>query len=124
MNNSPPLRSVGNVISCQEWREEKDFWKVATSSYQRKGNVQLLPSEIWQLRALLLSDGSIYGLQKYVMIILGIKLFLQADELITLRLESFDQSLFLVDQDRGPTALCVKIQGKNDVTPSSYSALG
>jgi hypothetical protein len=73
--------------------------------------------KFWQLRALLLSDGSIYGLQKYVMIILGIKLFLQADELITLRLESFDQSLFLVDEDRGPTALCVKIQGKNDLTP-------
>jgi hypothetical protein len=113
----PRLRSAGNVISCKEWRDEKDFWKVARSSYQQKGNVQLLPSEIRQLRALLLSDGSIYGLQKYVMIILGIKLFLRADELISLRVESFDVSLFLVDRDRGPSALCVKIQVKNDVTP-------
>jgi predicted amidophosphoribosyltransferase len=54
--------------------------KESLSGWEVKGNVQLLPGEVRHLRQYLIGSGSIENFQVYVMILLGIKLFLCADE--------------------------------------------
>ena len=113
----PCIRNHGNVVNCHKVAEHITDWKARLAGYKVKGNVQLLPSEVRQLRNFLLSDGSLEGLQKYVMIILGIKCFRRADELISIKITQFNEKLFLLSEQDGPTALTLIIQGKNDPVP-------
>ena len=113
----PRIRNHGNVVNCHKVADHITHWKARLAGYKAKGNVQLLPSEVRQLRNLLLNDGSLAGLQKYVMILLGIKSFLRADELISIKVAQFKENLFLLSETDGPTALTVTVQGKNDPAP-------
>jgi hypothetical protein len=81
--------------------------------YVRKGNIQLLPSEVRRIRDALLVENDIFGLQYWTMVIMGIKLFLRISELLCIKIEDFDPSLMLLESTScHVSALAVRIKGK------------
>ena len=81
--------------------------------YVRKGNIQLMPSEVRRIRDALLVENDIFGLQYWTMVIMGIKLFLRISELLCIKIEDFDPSLMLLESTScHVSALAVKIKGK------------
>ena len=62
--NAPPVKTyvafVGNILKV----------------YEKKGNIQLLPSEVRRVRTALLAENTIEGLQYWTMMIMGIKLLI------------------------------------------------
>mgnify|MGYP000016717267 CR=1 FL=1 len=82
----------------------------------RKGNIQLLPSEVRRIRTALLLDNGIVGLQFWTMVIIGIKLFLRISELLSIKIEHFDPSLMLLESTSCHVlALAIEIKGKGGV---------
>jgi hypothetical protein len=108
-----PCGNSGKSAVCAK-AHSKSISDVKT--WVRKGSVQLLPGEIRQLRAHLVNSGSLSDFQMYVMIVLGIKLFLRADELLSLTVEQFDKK-YQIFNDNKIKALSVWIKGKTDVVP-------
>ena len=81
--------------------------------YQKKGNIQLLPSEVRRIRTALLAENSIYGLQYWTMVIMGIKLFLRISELLSIKIEDFDPELMMLESTSCYlSALALRIKGK------------
>ena len=136
--NSPPLRSSGNVLNNPSAKKIYDSWlKIKQHSHVTKGCGQLYPSELRRLRSYLLSEGSPGSYQMWVMILLGVRLFLRCDELITLKIDNFVDSYYpqsrdeLIPPKQGENALTkcqvvnrfnvealvCKIQGKSDKKP-------
>jgi integrase len=99
-----PLSSRDVMAHIKRTRDFLKNWKVM-------GNVQLLPGEIRQLRRYLICSGSVANLQVYVMILLGIKLFLRADELINMKVEDFVPSYQVFTNGKLVKALPLKIKG-------------
>jgi hypothetical protein len=100
--------------------------KYLDSTHDIRGNVQLTACQVRQLRSALLNTGMRKGglktklknLQTYLMLLLGIKLFLRADEVVTLQLSQFRTDCAIVDKevcriDR----LVVWVKGKTDKKP-------
>jgi hypothetical protein len=110
------LNSSGNVCLCEDVKIRLERWKGNKAAYKKKGSMQLTPSQVRVLRSLLLSSGDINDMKTYVMIILGIKLFLRANELIKLKLDMFGLDYQIVSTDN-VRALSVTIQGKTDPVP-------
>jgi hypothetical protein len=110
------LNSSGNVCLSEDVKIKLDRWKENKAAYRKKGSMQMTPSQVRVLRNLLLSSGDINDMKTYVMILLGIKLFLRADELVQLKLDMFglDYQIVSIDSVR---ALAVTIKGKNDTVP-------
>jgi hypothetical protein len=75
----------GNPIFSREVMQQLLKTKEDLKGWKVKGNVQLLPGEVRQLRDYLVGSGTLENFQIYVMILLGIKLFLRADELIKMK---------------------------------------
>jgi hypothetical protein len=94
-----------------------------TRTFQEKGtNVQLTPDEVRRLRNILLIDMgnpnrrvALEGLKFYTMVILGVKLFLRAEELATIQMEDFIESLQIITPERGVRALAIQVCGKSDI---------
>jgi integrase len=81
--------------------------------YKKKGNIQLLPSEVRRIRTALLAENSIEGLQYWTMVLMGIKLFLRISELISIKVEDFDPELMMLESTSCyVSALAVRIKGK------------
>jgi hypothetical protein len=51
-----------------------------------RGNVQLNPSQIHQLQQYLINSGNLYNQQAYTLMIMGIKLFFQAEEVLSMKM--------------------------------------
>ena len=109
----PRVRSFGNVL--QDPRVVAHFLKIRTlmQLHKRKGNIQLTPAEVRELRAHLLTQG-LQGLQTYTMILFGIQLFLRADEILSFTFEQFLLKLQMLSEDEGIRGLGVQIKGKCD----------
>jgi len=116
----PLLRPRGSVLNSEVARSAHETWMRALAKNPVKGNIYLLPAQMRQVRNHLVNSGKLYDLQTYTMTILGVKLFLRADELIKLKVEAFNQNkhLFIVHPNSVRT-LSVTIQGKNDPVPST-----
>ena len=81
--------------------------------YKKKGNIQLLPSEVRRIRTALLAENSLHGLQYWTMVIMGIKLFLRISELLTIKIEDFDPELMMLESTTSyVSAMAVEIKGK------------
>jgi hypothetical protein len=81
--------------------------------YQKKGNIQLLPSEVRRIGSALLAENSIYGLQYWTMVIMGIKLFLRVSELLCIQVEDFDPELMMLESTSTyVSAMAVGVLGK------------
>lgn len=136
--NNPHLRSSGNVLYHPQVKHHYSGWlKQLSRTHVVRGCGQLYPSEIRAIRDYLLARGDPVSLRTLVMIILGINLFLRADEIVTLSMEDFVDSYypkgkknmngpgngkdvlkrFQVLHKNNVEALCVEIQGKSDHTP-------
>jgi hypothetical protein len=70
------VRTLGNSYENADVEKHGKAMKVRLSDYVTRGNIQLMPSEVRRLRTILLSENSLRGLQFWVMIILGIKMYL------------------------------------------------
>lgn len=115
--NAPILTPRGSVLASPQTISDINlFLGMLKARHQVKGNKQLLPRWIKRMRKLLLSTNKLSDLQTYVMILLGIKLFLRADELLSLKVESFDYESFKMDAAHIHT-LAVWIKGKCDDVP-------
>jgi hypothetical protein len=112
------LNSSGNVLNCVDVKNKLNRWKANMSAYVKKGSMQMTPMQVRQLRSLLLSSNDINDMKAYVMILLGIKLFLRASELVKLKMENFDDvQRFQIVSLNNVRALCVKVKGKCDPKP-------
>jgi hypothetical protein len=70
------VRTMGNSYEDVDVEKHAKSMKDLLSDYVIRGNIQLMPSEVRRLRTILLSGNSLSGLQFWVMIILGIKMYL------------------------------------------------
>jgi integrase len=77
-----------------------------------RGCTVLLPGDLRDLREQLVGADR-QGFQIYVMILLGIKLFLRASELISIRMEDFRERLYIVNDDR-VRGISIAVDGKSD----------
>ena len=81
--------------------------------YIEEGAFPLHPSEVRLFRRHLLSTSSLKNLQTYVMMLLGIRLFLRFDEFSKITVDSFDTGLHSSPNGK-LNALCISICGKSD----------
>ena len=113
------LHPEGNVMDDEHLSSKfKSLMKILKNDHTVKGNVQLLPSHVRKLRAFLLSQsgpGAAHSQQNYVMLLLGIKLFLRADELLSLKFENFTTNCFAVETNpERIDRLVLWVKGKSD----------
>jgi hypothetical protein len=115
--NKPLLVPRGNAVHARVAADVYNRVKTELhSSHTVKGSLQLNPRQIRQLRECLLNSGSLYDQQTYTIILMGIKLFLRADELLSVKIEDF-QMVYAVVHDKCVRSLAVKVQGKSDARP-------
>ena len=75
--------------------------------------MQLTPWQVRKLRHLLLSSKSVEDYQLYLMMLLGIKLFLRADELISIKMEHFPTQFQSINKN-AVECIAIKVKGKSD----------
>jgi hypothetical protein len=108
------VRSRGSLINAPDVVHHLACSTHRLKDYVRKGNIQLLPSEVRMIRTALLVENDIFGLQYWTMVIMGIKLFLRISELLSIKIEDFDPSLMLLESTScHVSALAVKIKGNH-----------
>jgi hypothetical protein len=113
----------GNPMCSREVISHLQQVRKAMSSWVVKGNVQLLPGEVRHLRSYLVGSGSLANFQVYVMILLGIKLFLRADELIKLKVDDFLKDFQIITDGKLIKALPLKIKGEFFYYAIQYSII-
>jgi hypothetical protein len=97
---------VSREVDTQLEKSYEDLkgWKV-------QGNIQLLPGEVRQLRDYLVGSGSFENFQIYVMLLVGIKLFLWAEELLNMKVEDFRVKYQIITAGKHIKALPVRVNG-------------
>uniref|UniRef100_A0A7S1YFQ7 Uncharacterized protein n=1 Tax=Grammatophora oceanica TaxID=210454 RepID=A0A7S1YFQ7_9STRA len=113
------LRPLGSPMTDPALKNEfNTLHNRLTNNHVVQGCVQLTPNQIRKLRSHLMTSGGSHKLfnhQTYVMILLGIKLFLRADELVTLKFENFRIDCFSVSRNPARiNSLVVWVKGKGD----------
>jgi hypothetical protein len=95
--------------------------KVQMRAHVRMGCVQLMPSDVRQIRDHLLNQRpgervfSLNNLQIYCMLLVGINLFLRSEELLQLQFSDFVPAYTFFQSDKGKIqGLVFKVQGKSD----------
>ena len=106
----------GNVTKDEEFKRSIQDWQdYIENNYEARHSVQLLPGEIHDIQAHLLSFNDLYHLMLWTIIILGIKMFLRVEEVLELTMEQFVEEYSQVIED-DVKGLCAKIKGKRDVS--------
>jgi len=98
----PVLVARGSVLRSLQVIGVHEKWKMLLGKHKVRGNIALLPSQVRQIRLHLVNINDLECLQTYVMMIVGIKLFLRAEELCDLMIDKFNLSPHVVHPD------CVK----------------
>ncbi|CAJ1939779.1 unnamed protein product [Cylindrotheca closterium] len=104
----------GNVIESETFGQHFSMIeKYAQQHYMSKSSASFLPSQLRTIRDHCANDGSLAKLMQWCVIILGCRLYLRIDEVLSLETESFVPKYFVI---KGKTviSLCVKIKGKCD----------
>ena len=83
----------GNPTRHNDWKQNKST--LMDPNYEPNGCKYLDPADVRDLIDSLLAMNTIAGLKMIVMILVSIKIFLRADETVTIKSESFLPSLFL-----------------------------
>ena len=115
--NNALLRSQGNVVNDSDVILHTKKCIEDKSDYKTKGNVALTPANLRALRVHLLATGDLEDLQTYTMIICGSRLFLRAQELLSIQLVHFQKDLQQINPVDGVRAITVRVKGKNDSAP-------
>ena len=112
--NAPLLKPRGNTATSALVLETSRFLRNKLSAdHTIKGNAPMLPAQIRKIKEKLCASGSVRDHQLWVMINLGITLFLRASEIITLKCEDFLMDHSIVHPN-AIKALVVKIKGKTE----------
>ena len=120
--NSALLKPRGNPLEYIDVKKEYDCLHLTLlKNHDKKGNFQLTPRQIRMLREVLLTSkggslGAMKDQQLYVMILLGIKLFLRGSEVCGIMLKDFPKDHFAVSTDTGAESvqfLTVQVMGKD-----------
>ena len=110
----PLLVARGDATVATETKDAFNKVKAAMKSkHVVRGNCCLYPRDVRTLHKYLVSSARMYYQQLYTMIILGIKLFFRADELLSLSVDDFKMSLAVIHPD-SVRSLAVSVQGKSD----------
>jgi len=136
--NQPLLRTRGCILKNPATINHYNAWlKRIHRKHVTTGCGQLYPSEVRCLRTHLLARGDPVSIQAWVMILLGIQLFLRADELVSLTIQDFIDSYYpegkqnkkdpgdgkdaltkcQVLQPDSVEAFALEVQGKTDKKP-------
>jgi hypothetical protein len=108
----PCLLETGSPVNSIQFTDECKFASIQLIEHIPVGALCLLPGDIRDLRRALLG-ADLQGYQVYVMILLGIKLFLRSSELLNLRMEQFEKKLYIVN-DEEVRAIALYVKGKSD----------
>lgn len=110
----PRLWRCGNP-SCSELVDNtRRSSNRESMNYEKKGNFALMIDEIYTIRQRLISSGSLYDYQIWVMILIGVHLFLRSDELENMQLNHFLVNLTAKDDLGRVDQLVVSVQGKTE----------
>jgi hypothetical protein len=108
----PQLRELGDPTNSTIYKDEEGAAFRRVEDHVVRGATQLLPGDVRDLRDHLVGT-HLKQYQIYTMILVGIKLFLRAEELLSLRIEMFDKTLSVVNADE-VRAVAIWIKGKSD----------
>lgn len=114
---SPLLWRKGNPKNCTLIEDVLNKNTKDGSDYVAEGDSPLTPWELMDIRQHLVNSNDLFDFQIFVMILLSVKLFLRADEICSLKIENFNQDLFVLSEKRFVEGLAVTIQGKSDKVP-------
>lgn len=114
---NPLLWRRGNPKNCSLLENVISKNTKVGSGYVAKGDSPLTPWEIADMRECLVNSNNLFDLQLYVMILLSIKLFLREEELASIKIESFNEDLFVISSTGFVEGLSLFIQGKSDKQP-------
>lgn len=104
----------GNPRYSNEVNKAMIIAKEETQNHRSKKCAQLLPSEVETLRKYLFSTNKIADYQLYVMILLGIHLFLRFDEVANFSFTQYLPEFTVVRRDGYIEKLLFKVKGKAD----------
>jgi integrase len=120
-SGSPRLRSTGNSVCTTDFQSHiRRNVRYVAKEYCARSTAALLPAELRQIRAYLLSQNTGEALMIWTMTILGIKLFLRMTEVLKMSYDDFLFKYFVVK----PThvdSLLVQIKGKRDFHPVHFA---
>jgi hypothetical protein len=114
----PRLRRRGNPCNSIQYTNCVAQLRKNGKGYQPQGSNFLTPKDLRCLQHHLCFSGCIRDLQTYVMLLLGVKLFLRHDEYSSIKIESFEkvQKRHVIDEN-GIHGLCLEVMGKSDKVP-------
>lgn len=115
---SPHIRPMGNPRTSFVLETAVKKYYNYCKKWEVQGNTQFLPSEVRDLRDNLVNTGMLGDFELYVMIVLGIKLFLRAREILEIQVEDFEKKYSSLKENR-IDALTVRVQGKSDPLPGT-----
>jgi hypothetical protein len=93
--NRPVLRAKGCILNHPATKNHYKAWlKCIQKKHVTKGCGQLFPSDVRRIRSHLLARGDPVSIQAWVMLLLGIRLFLRADELVEIEVQDFVDSYY------------------------------
>jgi hypothetical protein len=104
----------GNPLKSERYKNAKEAIMMAREDWEEKGAMWLLPSELREIRTVLLSaDTLMEDLELWVFVLLSVKLFLRFDEGDNMHTSHFKESLHAVSAS-DISALALRIKGKCD----------
>jgi hypothetical protein len=118
---SPQYWSSGSVTKASNFQTQIDLLQeYAESNYEARSTVAFLPGELRAIRTYLLAANTLESLQLWCIIIIGVRLFLRIDEVLTLRMDAFKPEYFVV-KGKEVISLLLLIQGKRDKRPVNFN---
>jgi integrase len=115
--NDPDVRRKGNSTAERGFVSDLIKYKAyAKEHYRQKGNFQFTPGEVRACRNYLLSQNNPVCFMLYVIMLMGIKLFLRIQEVLEMKVEHFKLRYFLFDDNGTIQGMCVTVNGKTDKT--------
>jgi hypothetical protein len=115
--NQPQLVYCGDPLKSKVYHKNyEQIKKTLKDNHVVKGNCQLLPQQVRTLRACLTTKNDIQDFQMWTMIIVGILLFLRADELLNMTVEHFLMEYTIASQST-VESVSAEVQGKADPRP-------
>ena len=117
----PRVARCGNPTRNQIFDNTIKQTKKDGAGYIEKGDSQLLPSDLRALRTHLLSTTDLIGLQTWTIVLLGCKLFLRPDEVLSLSVDSVPKKLVVV-VDGHVHSITFTVMGKADKKPVNLVA--
>jgi hypothetical protein len=106
------IKRVGQPTHCSKFVNARK--SLVDPDYEAKGSCPVSPWQVRKLGEVLLHQGLV-GLMFWVIVLIGINLYLRADcEVLAIALNSFISTAFIIQPNGRIDALCVKIRGKTD----------